>query len=171
MPQAVVPTIRFDDLYKGWEIPHYYWAVTPNEMKAFAQVVGCPDPLFMDENEAKKMGLDTIAAHPGYINLFHFECNLLRGAHNNPVFPTMHNASKVEFFRPIYPGDILTIKMRVHDKIISKKGRRFVAWEIELLDKDGNLVARKIHSSMWLKDDEAQDRFGITPGMGPRPLY
>jgi phosphoribosylformylglycinamidine synthase len=37
MPQAVVPTLKWEDLWKGWGFPEYYWAVTPNELMMFAQ--------------------------------------------------------------------------------------------------------------------------------------
>ena len=164
MPQAVVPTLKWEDLWVGWGFPEYYWAVTPNELMMFAQVIGAKDPIHFDEAAAKAAGLETICAHGGYLNIFHFEKVLVTAANTNPVFPTMHNRSKIDFFVPIYPGDILTIKSRIEDKVESSKGRRFAAFLIEIYNQKGEMVARKTHSSQWLKE---------WPGTksGPRPLY
>lgn len=164
MPQAVVPTIRWEDLWPGWEAPPSYWAVTEFELKMFGSAIGCDDPVYTDEKAAQNAGFKTTVAHPGFINNWHYECALLRAMQNNPVFPTMHNRSTVEFFAPIYPEDIITCKISVHDKVESSKGRKFGSWLIELYNQDGELVARKIHSSQW---------FSEWPGTkaGPRPLY
>jgi acyl dehydratase len=164
MPQAVVSTIRWEDLWPGWEVPLTYWAVTSEEMTRFASAIGSEDAIYTDEEAAQEAGFKTIVAHPGFINIWHFEPSLLRAVQNNPIFPTMHNRTKLELFAPIYPGDLITCKMKVHDKVESAKGRRFASWLIELYNQDGELVARKIHSSQWLKEWS-----GTKPG--PRPLY
>ena len=164
MPQAVVPLIRWEDLWEGWGFPEFYWAVTPSELKLFSQIIGATDPFYFDEEAARKAGLETIVFHGGYVNLFHFEKILLITFKTNPVYPTLHNRSQVDFFKPIYPGDILTIRAKVDKKIISTKGRRFAEFLIEIYNQDGELVARKRHSSLWLTE---------WPGTksGPRPLY
>jgi acyl dehydratase len=164
MPQAVVPLIRWEDLWEGWGFPEFYWAVTPSEIKLFSKIIEAPEPFYFDEEEAKKVGFETIIAHGGYINLFHFEKILLITFNTNPVYPTLHNRSNVEFFKPIYPGDILTIKACVDKKIVSSKGRHFAAFRIEIYNQNRELVARKIHSSLWLTEWAGTKS-------GPRPLY
>ena len=164
MPQAVVPLIRWEDLWEGWGFPEFYWAVTPIEIKLFSKIIEAPEPFYFDEEEAKKVGFETIIAHGGYINLFHFEKILLITFNTNPVYPTLHNRSNVEFFKPIYPGDILTIKACVDKKIVSSKGRHFAAFRIEIYNQNRELVARKIHSSLWLTEWAGTKS-------GPRPLY
>jgi len=164
MPQAVVPTIRWEDLWVGWEAPRTYWAVSANELVMFASAIGCDDPVYTDAEAAKKAGFKDIIAHPGFVNNWHFECALLRAMHNNPVFPTMHNRSKLELNAPIYPEDIITCVIKVGDKVKSSKGKRFAGWDIELYNQDGVMVAKKVHSSQWLSE---------WPDIkaGPRPLY
>lgn len=164
MPLAVVPTMRWEDLFPGWEAPPTYWAVTETELKMFASAIGCEDPVYLDDGAAKKAGFPSIVAHPGFINIWHFEPALLRAVSNNPVFPTMHNRTTLDFYAPIFAGDIITCKIKVHDKTMSSKGRKFASWNIEMHNQKGELVARKIHSSQWLSDWP-----GTKPG--PRPLY
>jgi acyl dehydratase len=164
MPQAVVPTMRFEDLFLGWEAPPSYWAVTETELKMFAAAIGCNDPVYSDVEAAQKAGFPSIIAHPGFVNVWHFEPALLRSLNNNPVFPTMHNRTTLELHAPIFAGDMITCRIKVHDLTVSSKGKKFASWNIELYNGKGELVARKIHSSQWLSA-------WPNTKSGPRPLY
>ena len=128
------------EIGKESEIPTKF-EVKAEDLKAYARGVPDDNPIFYDEEYAKKCGLDGIVAHP-YFNA-QVKFFLLQGGHGSWLrTPGSRNPGQiVEYFDPIRVGDVLTLKLTSYDKWI-KRGKYYMRALAELYDQYGNLKVK-----------------------------
>ena len=92
----------------GMQSQPFTWDVERGAIRRFAQAVGDPNPLFNDEQEARKSRFGGMIATPTF-------CRSLVGGDPRifemPTAPKnlLDGGSDWEYFRPIRPGDRITV--------------------------------------------------------------
>lgn len=134
------------DKYEFWdeiqigeesEIPTRF-EVKAEDLKAFAASVPDDNPIFYDEEYARRCGHDGIVAHPLFVTQIRFF--LLQGGHGSwNRTPGARNPGQIiEYYDPIRVGDILTLKLTSFDKWI-KRGKFYMRALSRIYDQYGNL--------------------------------
>jgi acyl dehydratase len=137
------------DTYEFWdeiqigeesEIPAKF-EVKAEDLKAFAAGVPDDNPIFYDEEYARKCGHDGIVAHPLFVTQIRFY--LLQGGHGSWLrTPGARNPGQIiEYYDPIRVGDILTLKLTSYDKWI-KREKYYMRALSRIYDQYGNLKMR-----------------------------
>lgn len=156
MKSAVVPPEARAMIGKR-TTPHTY-EVTKWAIKRFAQAIGDPNPLYVDETYAKKTNWEGIVAPPLFVFTFAYEDvpeNQLRedgwpfGGELDiplPMSRGIGGASAIELGEPIRPGDAITVRKKVAD-VYCKEGKSgvlyFIVIDITYTNQKGKLVARE----------------------------
>ena len=94
-------------------------------IRRFAEAIDDPNPLYNDEEYAKKLGYRSIIAPPGYHPQYSYP--IKRGSREGPRFRmpftrNLNGGNEYEFFEPIQAGDVLSITNRLGD-IYERDGR------------------------------------------------
>jgi len=115
--------------------------VKAEDMKAYAEGVPDTNPIFYDEEYAKKCGYDGLVAHPLFTTQVMFF--LMRKGHGSWIrTPGSRNPGQIlEWYDPIRVGDVLTLKTKGHDKWI-KRGKYYMRYQVELYDQNSKLKSR-----------------------------
>ncbi|GEK34601.1 MaoC family dehydratase N-terminal domain-containing protein [Kurthia sibirica] len=120
----------------------FIFEVTAERIKEFAQAIGDDNPLYSDEEHAKKMGYPTIIAPLTF--------PVVVAAANEKGFDLgldqrrmLHGEQEFIYMRPIHVGDILSCHSIVSD-VYEKKGKNgvmeFIVIDTNMLDVVGELV-------------------------------
>jgi len=101
--------------------------VEKEPIRRFAEAIGDPNPLYHDEEHAKKHGFRSIIAPPGFTPTYCFPLKegkaLDTGQAIRAAFPRgLNGGGEYEFFQPIQAGDVLSITNRTAD-IYERDGR------------------------------------------------
>ncbi len=146
----------------GMEFPVYTTVVDKIKIAEFAAAVALKDnkdeidPIYYDEEAAKKAGYKGIPVPPTFMTSFFFWANgLMRviEALGVDLGTLLHSEEEYEYFGYIYAGDVVNCKMKVVDMYErGKKERigRFVkatVLETEVVNQHGELVV-KVRSTM-----------------------
>ena len=94
-------------------------------IRRFAEAIGDPNPVYHDEEYAKKLGYRSIITPPGYHPQYSYP--IKRGGREGPRFRmpfarNLNGGNEYEFFEPIQAGDVLSITNRLGD-IYERDGR------------------------------------------------
>jgi len=124
----------------GLEAPPFTVEVEKGAIRKFAEALGDPNPLFSDEEYARKSTYGGMIAPPTFPTTF-------RGERPDVQFdrtkPPLFAGQEYEYFRAIKPGDRITCRTKVVD-YYEKEGRRglmrFVVYETEGVDAKGARV-------------------------------
>jgi len=113
--------------------------VKAEDMKAYTEGVPDDNPVFYDEEYAKKCGYDGLVAHP----LFSIQVGFYMSRKGSWIrTPGARNPGQImEWYDPIRVGDVLTSKGRSYDKWI-KRGKYYMRSLGETYDQYGNLKMR-----------------------------
>ena len=129
--------------------------VYEKEIRRYCYAVGDINPVYLDEEVAKKSRYGGIVAPPMFYdipNMQEFsldelkEDGLAKAEFNVPIKAarTMAGGKEVEFFKPMRPGDKITRVGKIVD-IYEKEGRSgplaFTIFENRYTNQDGELVA------------------------------
>ena len=147
----------------GMEFPAYTITVEKDKIAEFAIAVALKDdkeqinPIYYDEEAAKKAGYQGIPVPPTFLTSFFFWTgDGLMGivkALGIDLSKLLHSEEEYEYFGSIYAGDVITRKMKVVEML--EKGKRdrigrFVdvtVLETEIINQRGELVV-KVRSTM-----------------------
>jgi acyl dehydratase len=132
----------WDEIEIGEEtVVPFKFEVKAEDMMAYAEGVPDDNPVFYDEEYARKCGYDGLVAHPLFISQVLFF--LLQKGHGSWIrTPGARNPGQVfEWHDPIRVGDVLTLKNKGYDKWI-KKGKYYLRYLSELYDQHGKLKVR-----------------------------
>lgn len=143
----------------------YTWNVTEevgrSSIRLFALSINHRDPIFSDQEAASQSKYGGIVAPPTFIcETWQYRTGELdsKGA---PIDWAQHTfegnsrraGNEYEFFHPLRPSDVLSVRMRVSD-IYTKEGRSgpmvFVVFEYEYKNQNGQLLARHRESMVYL---------------------
>ncbi|OGP90245.1 MAG: hypothetical protein A2031_05290 [Deltaproteobacteria bacterium RBG_19FT_COMBO_43_11] len=146
----------------GFEFPAYTMVVEKAKIAEFAAAVALKDskneidPIYYDEEAAKQAGYKGIPVPPTFMTSFFFWADgLMRimKALDVDLSKLLHSEEEYEYFGDIYPGDVITSKMKVVE--MYERGKRdrigrFVnvtVLETEIINQRGELVV-KVRSTM-----------------------
>jgi hypothetical protein len=147
----------------GMEFPAYTMTVEKSKIAEFAVAVGLKDdkeeidPIYYDEETAKKAGYERIPVPPTFMTSFFFWTGQglmsIVKALGIDLGKLLHSEEEYEYFGNIYEGDVITRKMKVVEMFErGKRDRigRFVDVTVlitEVINQRGELVAR-VRSTM-----------------------
>jgi 3-hydroxybutyryl-CoA dehydratase len=116
--------------------------VKAEDIKAFSKSVMDPNPLFNDEEYAKKTKWGGLIAHPLFYVTISFYCIEL--GHCNWVrTPGAFNPGQLNlFYEPFRVGDMITLKLKSTDKWI-KRGKHYLQYQQDYIDQHGKLKMRR----------------------------
>jgi acyl dehydratase len=130
--------------------------VTKKDIRRYAQAIDDPNPLYHDEEYAKKTKFGGIVAPPLFCFAFNFAdepVSNLRpdGAPSEqavplPVQRVMAGESSFDVGEPVRPGDVLTVRNKLVDiyKKVGKSGPLyFVVFETTYTNQKGQMAARE----------------------------
>lgn len=144
------PQLDYNRSLLGKPIPAGTFPITKEGILAFCQAVGETNPLYTDEEFARRHGHPALVAPPTYPNLFIRHLGRPEVI-TVPLRQRMHAGQAVEPLRPIYAGDTLTATTRLKD-VYTKTGRTgtmaFIVWETTFTNQKGEEVARVRESFM-----------------------
>jgi len=132
----------WDEIEIGKEtVVPFKFEVKAEDMMAYAEGVPDDNPVFYDEEYARKCGYDGLVAHPLFISQVLFF--LLQKGHGSWIrTPGARNPGQIfEWHDPIRVGDIITLKTQGYDKWI-KRGKYYLRYLSELYDQYGKLKVR-----------------------------
>lgn len=116
--------------------------VKAEDIKAFSQAVMDPNPLFNDEEYAKKTKWGGLIAHPVFYTAIGFYCTGV-GPSNWIRTPGAYNPGQRNLiYDPFRVGDIITLKLKSTDKWI-KRGKYYLQYQQDFIDQYGKLKTRR----------------------------
>lgn len=92
--------------------------------KKFALAIGDSNPLWQDEEYARKQGYDTVIAPPALILALGWDEHETQFRKILPFDSGVHGSTEVEFYEPVKPGDTITVKCRLID-VFHRKGKLY----------------------------------------------
>ena len=137
----------------GKGLPPFEFPIERGKIKEFARALGDKNPLYIDQDLAKRAGFASIPAPPTYTaSMLHhvpdenFLLNIMAELGMN-VARSMHGEQEFEYIKPITAGDVLTVQMGVTDSYQkeSKRGNRlnFTVFEATHTNQDGEIVQKE----------------------------
>jgi len=113
-------------------------------LRRFARAIDDPNPLWQDEEYARKTGYGSIIAPPSFMATLGLEQiqQLLAEA---PDETSLHGSTELEYYQPVKAGDVITATTRIADfrQRAGKMGRMsFVTFDITYENQRGEVVGR-----------------------------
>ncbi len=145
MTQSSVIT---DEMRKaiGVESEPSIFEIEREPIRRWANAIGDPNPLYHDEEYAKKCGYRSIIAPPGFLASYDFPVKVGKSrVHFRSPFPRhLYGGSEYEFHKPVQAGDIISATTKIVD-IYERDGRMgkmlFVIHETTYVNQNEELVA------------------------------
>lgn len=141
------PELLLKDLQPEREFPPFLFKITSEMVKQFMETTGDQNPIYYDEQAAKKAGFDWPIAPPALANIFGRQAYL-----RDYVMPGGGILARqdIEFFYPARIGETLTVTPRVIERY-TKKEKNFVTIESTARNEDGRIVAIVRVNAIWPK--------------------
>jgi len=127
-------TYKYDEINIGQK-ESFTVTVTEADRDRFREITGDINPLHNDEEYAKSMGHDRCVAY-GMLSASYL--STLAGVYM-PGKNSLIQKTEVQFRKPVYVGDTLTITGEVTDK---NDTFRFIEMKVEIRNQDGVKVVR-----------------------------
>jgi len=116
--------------------------VKTEDIKAYSEAIMDPNPLFNDEEYAKKTPWGGLIGHPLFYVPIGFYCINL-GFCNWIRSPGSFNPGQQNlFYEPFRVGDIITIKLKSTDKWI-KRGKHYLRYQQEYIDQNEKVKVKR----------------------------
>lgn len=142
--------LTYDFFYIGQELPVYIHTVTEEEIDNFCKSFKEKNPIYLNDEAAKKAGFDGRIAPPMMVRYYaHFQ-NVFKGFQETVPGHSIHASGEYRFINPVRPGDIITTTGKVIDKY-SKRDKKFLSFELISKNQNGETVVINRHTSMWPK--------------------
>ena len=139
MAQVQAQRPEFDALEIGQEVFESAKVVTQEDIKAYADASGDPNPLHQDEEFARSVGFPGTIAH-GMFSMAHLTKALKDWAGN----PAALRSIRVQFRAVVYMDETIVAKGRVASKNDATKEVTLDVWEE--LERDGQTLMPIKHS-------------------------
>jgi hypothetical protein len=134
----------------GVESPPSTLEVDKTAVRMFARAVGQTDPVFYDEDEAKRRGYRSLPAPPGYLGTPIFnpaasDASVSRRRNfQTPLKRVLNGGTEVEYYGEICAGDVLTSRSKIAE-IVERQGSigrmLITTTETSYTNQDGKVVA------------------------------
>lgn len=142
--------LKSADSYTAWdevEVGREFPVETKFEVKAediisYSKAALDHNPIFNNEEAAKRSPYGGLIAHPCFVVPISFWC--AQAGHGTWVrTPGARNpGQKLEWYEPFRPGDVISIKRKSYDKYV-KRGKYYLTDQIDFIDQHGTLKARR----------------------------
>lgn len=145
--------LEYDHSVVGVEHELATVTVTAETLVSYAKAVGEPDPIYWDQEAAKRGPFGGLVALPTFCSIYSFRALNTSGPDLKLNFGKtgMDAGSAVENFLPIRPGDVLRVTTKVKD-VYAKTGRSgtmvFTVYEENFYDQQGRRVAAVTRSGV-----------------------
>jgi len=117
------------------------YEVTLEDLKSYAEGALDTNPLFVDEDYAKKSVYGEIISHPNFSIVILFWC-LREGIGDWIRTPgSINPGHRWEFYEPFRVGDIIRVKTKPYDRWI-KRGRHYLTYQMDFIDQNDRLKQR-----------------------------
>ena len=109
----------------GFEYGPTVYEVDKRWVRTFAEAIEDPNPLFYDEEYAKKTRFGGIVAPPGFPTALRQDelGNWIQGVQCSLNTGALNGGNEIAYFEPIRPGDVITVKEKLDD-IVEKDTKR-----------------------------------------------
>lgn len=153
-PREQFIDLYYEDVVVGDEITSDRHQVTTGDVMVFANITRDRHPLHTDEAYGKNTSFGRTIAHGLYgLALIEGLKSELKLYENTSIASL--GWDKVRFRQPIFPGDVLHVRVVFEDKRESKKGHGIVIEKTELINQNGTIVIDAEHAAMVRKRPSA----------------
>ncbi len=129
--------VDFDGVHEN----EHTFTVDEEDIRSYSEGILDNNPLFNDEEAAKKGPLAGLTAHPLFLTTIGFWLTGDGGPGSWIRTPGAINPGQIiEFHEPIRLGDVIRAKSGFHDKWI-KRGKRYITYKTEYYNQNDLLVA------------------------------
>ena len=100
----------------GREGPPSTLEIDKTSVRMFARSVGHTDPVFYDEEEAKRRGFRSLPAPPGYLGTRVFDPSQTSAGmpqRTGPYKRVLNGGTEIEYYDTICAGDVLTSRSKI----------------------------------------------------------
>ncbi|MDP6174203.1 MAG: MaoC family dehydratase N-terminal domain-containing protein [Rhodospirillales bacterium] len=134
-----------DSDFIGREYPPFTVEVEKGRIRNFARAIGDEDPIYFDEDAAKKVGFQAIPAPPTFAHSLVMDAGqsfMVLADMGIDKAQSVHGEMKFLYQAEICAGDVISGQMSIKD-IYEKKGGalKFIETETRLENQDGTHVA------------------------------
>jgi len=130
----------------GKEFGPFIYEVEKGAVRRVADAIGDPNPLWEDEEYGRRSRYGTIIASPTFLFTVRFdEVTVQIEELKCPLKNVLNGGSEIEYFQPIRPGDVITVKAKLTDvQERSGKSGKMLFFPIDLTyeNQRGALVAK-----------------------------
>ncbi len=150
------PSLITDEMrsYIGRESEPVTVEVDKTACRMFARAVGYTDPVFYDEEEAKRRGYRSIPAPPAFLGHPAYNpARPLAGSYlppfRTPLTRNLNGGTDIEYFDDICAGDVLTMTSKIVD-IQEREGRlgKMLIIVSEMTYRRGDQIVAKMRGTL-----------------------
>ena len=131
----------------GIESDPSVYEIEKEPIRRWADAIGDPNPLYHDEEYARKKGYRSIIAPPAFIDQYAFPVKFgqKQTRLKSPFARNLNGGNEYEFFRPVQAGDIITSTIKLAE-LFERDGRLgkmlFQIYETTYKNQNGEVVAK-----------------------------
>ena len=131
----------------GVESEPSVYQIEREPIRRWAEAIGDANPLYRDEEYAKKKGHRGLVVPPGFLGNYAYPTKVGKsaGRFRSPFTRNLNGGNEYEFFKEVCAGDTLTATTKLAD-IREREGRLgkmlFVINETTFRDEKGEVVAK-----------------------------
>ncbi|MBW2184081.1 MAG: MaoC family dehydratase N-terminal domain-containing protein [Deltaproteobacteria bacterium] len=136
-PDKLLNDLAYDEMEVGFDCGGGTYKVTKEEIEKFVKLTGDSNPYCTDESAAKSSPYKGLIAPTGMIYIYG-----LRICWDRKVFidKAVRMGDYIEFYKPVRPGDTITLKLKVADKKLTSGGRKLVYIGMDHENQSGERV-------------------------------
>ena len=145
---ADMEVMRLSDLKKGLEFPEYSYTLTKDVIGKYLKGVEENDPLYTNQNYAKRRGFSDLIVPPTTIALYVTPSRVFKTINKKPPPGLLQAGQRFEFYGPVRINETVKIRAFIED-VYKKKNRDFVALKGEAFDSSGVLAGSSCLTFIW----------------------
>ncbi len=126
-----------------WE-PRVY-EIEKGMLRRFAQAIDDPNPLWQNEEYARKSRYGGIVAPPTFVLTIGFDQIQQQISTSIPSGSILHGDTTLEYYQPIRPGDVITATTKItnlRERQGEKSRTLFISCELTYINQRQELVAK-----------------------------
>jgi len=136
------------DIKKGMEFPEYNYTLTEGIIGKYLKGVEESDPLYIDQDYAKRRGFSDLIVPPTTIALYVTPSRVLKTINKKPPSGLLQSGQRFAFYGPVRVNETVNVRTFIED-VYKKKNRDFVVLKGEAFDSNGNLVGSSCLTFIW----------------------
>jgi len=136
-PDKLLNSLTYDEMQPGFDCGGGTYKVTQEEINKFIELMEDPNPYCKDEQKAKESTFGGLIAPTGMIYIYG-----LRICWERKIFidKAVRAGDYIEFFKPARPGDTIKVTLKVADKKVTSKGRKFLYIDMDHTNQNNERI-------------------------------